>query len=234
MRTPPPRWLPDPQEYAIEIERFNHDQALAQFGEYAVFVLLWTLEDFTKGIVARCSICYQNDPIAETYGQSSKVKCSSCFGTTFEGGYKAIIVRLSMWDHNEKDDKLQKKGHIDLQNAQVQYTSDFRARTGDYVFRGDGTRWRIQSVATNHLRTGFMMTSNSRTPLGFNSAQVILDNEKSSVAYMIPPDEETLRTIDRPRSIFLNSFPEIEDIRGSLTHDDEVIDSLGDSLGDSP
>lgn len=228
---PVPKWLPDPQEYAIEQQRASHDQALAHFGEYAVFVLMWKLADHEKGLVGRCPTCYLNrGDIAETYGQAAQEKCPDCFGTTFEGGYKARIVRLSLWDANEEDIRENKRGQIEISTASIQSTSDFRLRTGDFIFRGDGTRWRMQNVSTNHLRTGFMMPTKDRTPVGYNFGQVMRE-DPSSVAYEIAPSPQDLRDIDLINQRYPADFSDIEDIRGSLTHTEEVDDS---DSGDSP
>lgn len=182
-----PLWLPDDQDYAVEQERYRHDQALAFYGENALFVLMWRLEDHEKGLVDRCPTCYVAlGKIAEVYGQAAREKCSDCFGTTFEGGWKAKIVRLSLWDANEKDYREKARGETEVSTASIQAPSDFRLRTGDYIFRGDGTRWRMQTVSTNHLRTGFEMPSAARTAAGWNYGQCILEDE-SSVAYMIEP-----------------------------------------------
>lgn len=190
MPMPAQLWLPDPQMYAIDQERYRHDGALTFYGEYALFVLMWKLEDHVKGLVERCSVCYvAYGKTTEAYGQSPIKNCENCYGTTFEGGWKAKIVRLSMWDTNETDHVLKAHGEIKRATSTVQTTSDFRLRTGDYIFRGDETRWRMQTVSTNHLRTGFLMPTSVRTPLGYNFGQVVLEDE-SSVAYLIEPRPE--------------------------------------------
>lgn len=193
-----PIWHPDPQMYAIEQERYRHDQAMASYGEYALFVLMWKLEDHQIGLVARCPTCYGIEgakarKTAEAYNQPTQRKCPDCFGTTFEGGWKAKVVRLSLWDVNEVDHAYRQRGEIERATASIQAPSDFRLRTGDYIFRGDETRWRMQTISTNHLRTGFLMPTAVRTPVGYNFGQVMLEDE-SSVAYMIEPTPEE-RTI---------------------------------------
>lgn len=216
-----PQWHPDPQEYARNIQRANHDQALAHFGEYTIFVLMWRLEDFNAGLVTRCSTCYTAyGKVADAYGQSSQEKCSACYGTTFEGGIKARIARLALWDMQEQENRSQqRRGNETTNNARVQSASDFRLRTNDFAFRGDGTRWRIQSIDTDHLRTGFQMPSNVRTPLGYAFGQVVLEST-ASVAYDIPPDEATLADLDLYRIMTPADLSSLEVVNGDLLHED--------------
>lgn len=233
---PVPKWLPDPQEYAIEQERSRHEQAMAHFGEYAMFILLWRLEDFEKGLVERCPTCWGADGsvselIADAYGQPTQERCPDCFGTTFEGGFKARIVRLALWDFNEKDQRPHSRGEVEVQTASLQTTADFRLRTHDYILRGDGSRWRMQTISSNHLRTGFMLPKVDRTPLGYNFGQVVLE-DKTSVAYDIPPSEAELAEIDLINSRYPTDWSGIEVIRGDLMHT-EVDGGNSGSVGDS-
>jgi hypothetical protein len=209
--------MPDPQDYAISQERYRHDEALASFGEYAMFVLMWQIEDFENGLITHCSTCYiPFGKIAEVYGQPAREKCDNCFGTTFEGGYKAKIVRPSLWDANEELEKENIRGEVILGVATVQSVSDFRLRSGDFIFRSDGSRWVMQSIATNHLRTGFDTPSRVDTPVGYNFGQVVRA-DRNSVAFIIPPDETTLLTLDQPGERYPVDFSDLEEIRGSLT-----------------
>lgn len=186
-----PVWLPDPQSFAQQQERYRHDGALSYFGEYSMFVLMWQLSDFEEGLVDRCGECYVSyGKMAEVYGQGAREKCDSCFGSTFEGGYKAKIVRLTLWDMTEEVEKEAIRGEAQTKTASVQTTSDFRLRVGDFVFRGDGTRWQMQTISTNHLRSGFLMPDTADTPVGYNFGNVVQEDE-SSVAYTIPPESTT-------------------------------------------
>src|SRR5258708_66990 len=100
--------LPDPRSYAVEQERMRHNQALYAYGEYAMFALMWTIRDLEHGRVQRCSRCFEdvglNDRIADTYKQANLRLCPVCFGTSFEGGYRALIIRPSLWDFSEDAD----------------------------------------------------------------------------------------------------------------------------------
>lgn len=215
--THPVHHLPDPQGFAVDQERQRHEQALYRFGEYAMFVLMWNLLDHERGLVARCPTCYESyGKTAEAYGQSAVQDCPDCFGTTFEGGYKARIVRPALWDFNEEDYREAVRGLTVVATATIQSTSDFRLRTGDHVFRADGTRWLMRTVSTNHLRTGFEMPNRDRTALGYNYGQVNRQDE-TSVAFLIPPDAATLTSaLDIPGTRYPADFSAIEDVRGPL------------------
>lgn len=210
-----PIWMPDPQAYSIDQERYRHDEAMALFGEYAIFVLLWNINDFNADLVDRCPDCYVvYGKIAETYGQASKERCEACYGTTFEGGYRAKIVRSSIWDFNEDAEREHSKGEVTLQKASVQSVSDFRLRTGDFILRGDGTRWRAEQLGTNHLRTGFDMPTTTDTPLGYNYGDVVREMD-NSVAHMVLPAD--LSILDVPFQRYPQDWSAVEDVVGYLT-----------------
>lgn len=210
--------VPDPQPHAVATERFRHDGALYQWGEYAIFVLMWTHEDFDAGLVERCPVCYgAYGVIAESYGQPARRNCPQCFGTSFDGGYRAKIVRPSLWDHNEKDRRENTRGEITVATASVQTTADFQMRTGDYIIRADANRWQVRSKGTNHLRTGFELPSADRSAIGYNFGQVALEDE-SAVSYLIPPtdSDEVAALIDRIGRRRPVDFTAFDEVRGPL------------------
>ena len=211
-----PQWLRDPQGYAIQQERYRHDQALNTYGEYAMFVLRWTIRDYKAGLVERCSECFlARGKIAETYQQPARKDCPSCFGTTFEGGIRAKITRQSLWDANEEDYQDARRGESILQTASVQSTSDFRMRTGDYIFRADGSRWQMRTVSTNALRTGFLEPEH-RTEVGYNYGLVQREDE-DTVAYLIPPaTADLIDILDVSYARTPPDFSAFEEIHGPL------------------
>lgn len=212
-----PYHLTERQDYAVRQERQRHDQALYRLGEYAVFVLMWHLLDFEAGRVTRCSRCYADDNlIAQVYNQPVENKCPTCFGTTFEGGYKAILVRPSLWDTNEEDYRLSARGEIVTQTSSVQSTSDFRLRTGDYVLRADGSRYQMRTMASNELRTGFAMPTAATAVVGYNYGTVSREDE-STVAYLLPPAQTVLATrLVPPFPQMPPDFGDLEVIRGPV------------------
>lgn len=188
-----PYHLPERQQYAIEQERQRHNQALYAFGEYAMFCLLWRRTDYDAGLVGSCLRCVvPYGAIAEVYQQSADSKCPECFGTSYAGGFKALLVRPSLWDYTEEATTGSTRGVLISQSASVQTTADFRLRTNDFIFRVDGSRWQMRTMSTNHLRTGFTPSQNDA--VGYNFGTVGREDE-DSVAYLIPPATETLTEI---------------------------------------
>lgn len=213
----PVHHLPDVQNWAVQQEQQRHDQALYARGEYAVFVLMWHVIDFKAGRVERCSRCYAsaNALVASVYEQATEAKCPACFGTTYEGGYKAILVRPSLWDSNEEDYRSSPRGEIAVQTVSVQSTSDFRMRTGDYIFRADGSRYQMRTMSSNELRTGFGLPGQGSV-VGYNYGTVNREDE-SSVAYLLPPSQEVIEArllVANPR--MPQDFSDIEVVRGPV------------------
>src|SRR5690606_27227495 len=134
-------------------------------------------------------------------------------GTTYEGGYKARIVRLALWDTIDVENREeQRRGVEKFRTARVQATSDFRLRTGDYIFRANGDRWRVQGIDSDSLRTGFQRSSKNRSRVGYNYGTVVLEHP-ASVAYIIPPDNTTLEALDVYGTRVPQEFEALEEIR---------------------
>ena len=211
-----PYHLPDRQQYAIDQERMRHSQALYAYGEYALFCLMWRRVDFDAGLVAACPRCaVPHGIIADVYQQAAESKCPVCFGTAYEGGFKALLVRPSMWDYTEEAHSNVTRGAMVTQTASVQTTHDFRMRTGDFIFRVDGSRFQIRTVSSNHLRTGFSPSQNDA--LGFNFGTVVREDE-DSVAYLIPPTNDVLEDLLEVATVARKpvDWSAIEVIRGPL------------------
>jgi hypothetical protein len=211
-------YLPDPQDYAAQQERERHDGALYYVGEYCIFILMWRPEDEEAGLVTGCSECTLSDVIArETYKQPGKTHCETCFGSGFEGGYKARIVRPSQWSYGEVSHDLDRRGEVVTNAATIQATSDFRLRTGDYILRGDTTRWKMTQNVMIALHTGFQMATRSRSHVSYSYSEARLE-DRSSAGYMIPPTDEAeilaLLDVSHPHTPL--DFASFEDIRGPL------------------
>jgi hypothetical protein len=185
--------LPDAKHWELENERFRHDQALYRYGEYAIFVTMWTMQDFEAGLVARCSTCYQPQGALEgTWQQPAYFKCPNCLGTSFQGGYKAILVRPSLWQWNEPTLSMVQRGVINTNTATVQSTSDFRLQPKDYIIRGDGSRWQSQEVSGDHLDTGFGTQSGIWNATAFIYSNVTREDESSPI-YLLPITEDYIQ-----------------------------------------
>lgn len=217
-----PYYVRDIQPWAIEQERMHHNQAVWTVGEYAMFVLMWHLEDFEAGLVRRCPKCYgttANDSvkkkIAETYNQPEEHRCPVCFGTTFEGGFKAQIVRPAIFSDADEDEQKQARGVTNPQDLSVESTTDFRVRSGDYVFRATGDRYQLRVPNRVTLRTGFAVPHQSEAAIGYNHARANQESE-TSVAYIIPPSTASLEQLLIRGARVPEDFSSIEIVRAPL------------------
>ena len=211
-------WLPDVMMWTIQQERVRHNESLWHLGELSVFVLMWTINDFEANLVARCSTCYLAlGVIADTYKQPSQDKCPDCFGTTFEGGYKAILVRPALWQWAEQVISQDKRGDVETSQGSVNTTGDFKCQPKDYVFRSDGQRFKIQGVDAERLVTGFGIQSHTATSIGY-TYQVVRANP-SDPCYLIPPTQATIMNrLDLRFSRYPKSFSDLEVTRGPITN----------------
>jgi hypothetical protein len=219
-----------PQDWAIDQERYRHDQALYSIGEYSIFYLMWSLLDFEAGLVTRCSRCYGTDGSIENrkakiYNQPSVNRCPDCFGTTFEGGYRARIVRPAIWADNDEDEKLNRQGVVHPESVSVESTWDFRMREGDFIIRADGSRWRLPAAPRRTtLRSGYDHPAQADAAITYARMQARLE-EPGTVAYLLEPGSKVgLHTLLTTHSDFPRHFPEFEVIRAPLIPPDGVLD----------
>lgn len=182
-----PYYIRETQPWAIEQERRRHNQALWYVGENTFFVLMFHLEDFEAGLVNRCPTCYESQGmLAEVYQQSNEYKCQHCFGTTFEGGFKAIIVRPAIFSDADESETKHSRGVVQPNDLTIDSTPDFRVRTGDYCFRATGERYFLRVPERITLRTGFGLPTQAQTAIAYNHANAAVE-DTDSVAYSIPP-----------------------------------------------
>lgn len=195
----------------------RHDDAALWFGEMSIFVLWWSVEDFEKGRVDKCPTCIVPwGDITDVYQQSPRMKCPNCYGTTFEGGFRALIHRPALWDHSHADQDIQRRGLATKQVASIQPTTDFEMRDNDCVIRSDNTRWRIEMPKQTEVTTGF------GTKAGFVNVltSVVTANleDKLSVVYDIPVDLTRLTMVGwNPTVPYPNASWDI--VNGPLTLD---------------
>ena len=214
-----PHWIADPHLWEVEQERWRHTDALFRFGEYTMFVLMWRIQDFEAGLVDRCPTCYvAYGEVADAYGQPAKRLCPDCYGTTFEGGYRAKIVRPAIWDLGAELNQRTPRGELTVNAAQIQSTPDFRMKVEDYAFRGDGKRWQIKTIGVNRLNTGFYTVTDPNSLLAYNVGQAALE-DPSSVAYIIQPDETSLMATLDIKAAYRTpeDFSLIDDLRPRAT-----------------
>lgn len=194
----------------------RHSQALYWVGEWTVFFLMWHILDFEAGLVQRCRRCNATDTekrIAEVYQQPRQNKCPDCFGTTFEGGYRARIIRPAIFTDVDETDKPGKRGMTHPASANMETTVDFRLREGDFVVRADNTRWRATTPRRTMLRSGFGHPTQSLSAISYNNAAVNLE-DRTSVAYLLPAPN--VDVVLGTRSHLPLDFSSFEQIRGPL------------------
>lgn len=216
-----PYYVRDTQGWSVEQERQRHNQALFSVGEYAMFALMWHLEDFLAGLVGRCTTCTgapgsKQAIIQASYNQPTKNRCPNCYGTTFEGGYRALIVRPAIFSDTDESEALQARGIVNPSDIDVESTTDFRVRSNDYVFRSNNDRYQLGVPARIQLRTGFGPVTQTAAAIGYNHARASYENPSASVAYDIPPNGATLSNILIRGRFTPADFTDYEVIRGPL------------------
>jgi hypothetical protein len=196
-----PYYIRDKQHWAVGQERQRHIQALYTVGEYAMFALMWHLQDFQAGLVDRCQRCYTTDPtsiqarIVAVYNQPTVNKCPDCYGTTFRGGYKALIVRPTIFSDVDQAEQVQARGVTHPATLDVETIADFRVRSGDYVFRGNGDRYVLRVPQRVTVRTGFGEPTMTEQGVGYNQARAQFEDPDASVAYIIGPSKADLAAL---------------------------------------
>lgn len=217
-----PYYVRDRQGWAVDQERMRHNQALFTVGEYSMFVLMWHIQDHNDGLVARCSTCWDTDAansiksqVADVYKQPEQHRCPDCFGTTFEGGFKAQIIRPAIFSDSDEGEQHQARGVAKPEDLSVESTPDFRVRNGDFVFRATGDRYQLRVPQRVTLRTGFGTPTQAGEAIGYNHARAALE-DPTSVAYIIPPNRQGLETILVSGTRVPFDFTQHETIRAPL------------------
>lgn len=215
-------YLRERQNWATEQERMRHNEALYHIGEWIMLILIWDQLDFRAGLVGRCSRCTgstgsKTARISAVYEQPRQNECPVCFGTTFEGGYRARIIRPGMITDVEETEKQGKRGSEHPAQVSVQTTSDFRSRPGDFMIRADGSRWRLSEAQRLQVRTGHLHPS--AIDEGTSYMLRASAEETGSVAWTLPPDTITARAVlSRPMQLPGQfDWAAYEQIRGPLT-----------------
>lgn len=216
-----PYYLRQDEDWALQQQRQSHAQAIYMIGEWAMFFLMWRVVDFEAGRVQRCSVCYPaGDPlatrVANVYDQPHKNKCPSCFGTTFEGGYRARIVRPAIFTDTDDNEGVSARGAVHPSDVTVESTWDFRVYAGDYVVRADNTRWQLGRPQRVTLRTGFETPDQADTSLTYGNIRAGFE-EPTTVVYTLPPIAAVdIATILGAPMQYPGDFTAHEDINGPL------------------
>lgn len=197
-----PYYLRRQQRWAVDNERQRHLQALYMYGEWTMFVLMWHIEDFNANLVDKCHRCFGVPGEAKTpenrrsaaYGNVNEYRCPNCFGTTFEGGFKSIIVRPAIFGDTDESQQYGERGVSNPGELDVESTPDFRVRSGDYSFRSTGDRYFLRVPDRVTLRTGFATPYQRTDAIGYNHAKAAIA-DPTAVAYSLPPSPEDLVSI---------------------------------------
>lgn len=181
------------QPWVIEQERARHEEVLFLHGEYSLIILMWDLADQQRGYISRCTACYASlGKISDAYGQPSDSRCPDCYGTTWEGGWKARILRPTLWDFTDSDETLGRRGEGVSQSASVQFPWDFHVGLVSYVVRSDGSRWKVvDQPQGSYIRAGFGQPTQPISNVALSASRVIRE-DPNSIAYDIPPDNALL------------------------------------------
>ena len=174
------------QPWGSDIIEASHEEALYTFGELCLFTLMWRPADFDAGLVGHCPVCYAGSQSrqAAAFGQATKRECLSCYGTTYEGGFRAQIIRpalLADRNHETNDDA---RGVTTVDSVMMETTGDFILRKGDYLFRYDNTRWQAEEKKEAVVRPGF---GPPQAADSFSGTTSLHREEETTVAFRIPP-----------------------------------------------
>jgi hypothetical protein len=215
-----PYYIRQPQRWAVDQERQRHSQALYMIGEWTMFCLMWHIQDYEDGLVGRCPQCSTTRG-AVAYEQPERNKCTNCFGTTFDGGFKALIVRPAIFSDTDEGQAFQARGVVASDDLDMESTPDFRVRSGDYCFRATGDRFYLRVPQRVTLRTGFSTPYQRAMAVGYNHAHASLEDE-STVSYLIPPKTADLISILNVSVTEPVSFAAYEIIRAPLIPTDDL------------
>ncbi len=192
-------WMPKRLPHVHQHLSDSHDQVLYRLGEYAMFVMMWHVADFEAGLVGRCSTCSPDDDskeerYAKAYGHQPDIaNCPDCYGTSFDGGIRAQVIRPAVVSDVNTETVTGRRGEVTTDIVAIETTSDIFVRTGDFMFRADGGRYRCVEMTTLTVRSGFDMPDSDESIGGVIPSARLED--KASVAYTIPPTNAALRTL---------------------------------------
>lgn len=174
------------EQWSSDLVVSQHMEALYIYGENCLFTLMWRAPDVDAGLVDYCSNCYRDDRGAQAFNQPpSKKGCAVCYGTGFEGGFRAQVIRPAIFSDRNVEMNDDRAGTTTLDTLQVETTPDFVFRKGDYIFRGDGSRYQAEEKAEGVLRTGFGIPQTNDSFRG--SIPVARLEDPTSAAYLLPP-----------------------------------------------
>ncbi len=186
------------QPWASDQVVAQHVEALWLVGEAAMFIMMWRPQDHEAGLVPLCPSC-SSDRSARAFNQPERKKCPICYGTTFLGGIRQVLLRPAIFnDRNiELVDGVRGTNYSDT--IMIETTPDFIFHKGDYIFRGDGARFQAEEKGEGVLRTGFHHADTKESFRGtIPSARM---EDPTAVAFILPPSPAEVREILSERLI---------------------------------
>jgi hypothetical protein len=102
----------------------------------------------------------------------------------------------------------------------VETVSDFRLRSGDYMFRSNGDRFYLRTPTRTTLRTGFETPLQTTHSIHYNLARAGLE-DRGTVSYLIPPSESSLAVILEEIERVPTNFSAYEEIKEALIPADD-------------
>lgn len=198
------------QQWASNLIAAQHEEALYLYGELVLFTLMWRPVDFEAGRVNHCPRCYsgENARFAAAFEQATERECPECFGTTFEGGFRAQVIRPALFADRNSEVTEQSRGVVTSDTIRFETTGGFTLHKDDYLFRADNTRFQVEEKNEDVPRDGFGTPWSPDSAAGSSTAHM---EETTAVAFKIPPVSSTaLRSLLGHQGPFL-----IADITGS-------------------
>lgn len=180
------------QGWSHDSVQASHEEALYAFGELGLFTLMWRPVDHEAGLVEHCSVCWASGDDktrrrAEAYNQPTQRECPNCYGTTWEGGYRAQIIRPVIFQDRNVETTDEARGVVTTDTVSIETTGEFTMRKGDYLFRFDNTRFQGEEKGEAVLSSGFGPSFSTES---FGGGPVTLHmEEKTTVAFLIPPTD---------------------------------------------
>jgi hypothetical protein len=178
----------DHQYWGSALVEDQHVEALYMWGELAVYTLMWRPIDHEQGLVDRCPRCFDGamSRQARAFGQATESECPECYGTTFEDGFRAQIIRPTIFADRNSEMRDESRGTVVSDTIMVDTTGDFTMHKGDYIFRYDNTRWQVEEKREAVVRPGFGPPQHVDSFAGTTTAR---RDDQTTVSFKIPPTD---------------------------------------------
>lgn len=148
-----------PRQHTVSRARAQFLEAAQTVGEVVILLSMYHASVDT-GTVPRCTVCYDS-----VYQQSDTSICTNCFGTTFEGGIKAVSRGWAIVVDNVLDQQFRKRGQWNDDDRNLQLEPVIPFMDHDYIIRVKrwdpqfrplqlGDRYIVEDIDEISLRTG--------------------------------------------------------------------------------